>query len=110
MLQSSCRGGCKITQTSPKPPVLPPCVLLLISYPHNHLATNSTICNIPVYQSNVKLFFNYYIDVNSYAQNSPEAMKDNLSSATNIIHNLLNASNRPNVMTTVGMTQIFRYL
>ncbi|CCO37112.1 hypothetical protein BN14_11263 [Rhizoctonia solani AG-1 IB] len=52
---------------------------------------------MPVYQSNAKLPFNHCMDVDFYVQNSPEAMKDNLSSAANIIHVLLNASNRYNV-------------
>ncbi|CCO34611.1 hypothetical protein BN14_08715 [Rhizoctonia solani AG-1 IB] len=37
------------------------------------------------------------MDVNTFVQNSLEAMKDNLSSAANIIHVLLNASNRCNI-------------
>ncbi|CCO38224.1 hypothetical protein BN14_12392 [Rhizoctonia solani AG-1 IB] len=45
---------------------------------------------MPIYQSNAKLPFNHCMDVNFYVQNSPEAMKDNLSSAANIIHVLLN--------------------
>ncbi|CCO34444.1 hypothetical protein BN14_08542 [Rhizoctonia solani AG-1 IB] len=52
---------------------------------------------MPVSQSNAKLPFNHCMDVNFCAQNSPEAMKENLSSAANIIHVLLNASNRCNV-------------
>ncbi|CCO34913.1 hypothetical protein BN14_09023 [Rhizoctonia solani AG-1 IB] len=52
---------------------------------------------MPVYQSNAELPFNHCMDVNFYVQNSPEAMKDNLSSIANIIHVLLNASNRRNV-------------
>ncbi|CCO38219.1 hypothetical protein BN14_12386 [Rhizoctonia solani AG-1 IB] len=52
---------------------------------------------MPVYQSNAELPFNHCMDVDFYVQNSPEAMKDNLSSAANIIHILLNASNRRNV-------------
>ncbi|CCO34417.1 hypothetical protein BN14_08515 [Rhizoctonia solani AG-1 IB] len=51
---------------------------------------------MPVYQSNTKLSFNHCIHIYLYVQNSPEAMKDNLSGATNIIHVLLNASNRCN--------------
>ncbi|CCO31586.1 hypothetical protein BN14_05632 [Rhizoctonia solani AG-1 IB] len=52
---------------------------------------------MPVYQSNAELLLNHCMDVNFYVQNGPEAMKDNLSSAANIIHVLLNASNRRNV-------------
>ncbi|CCO34033.1 hypothetical protein BN14_08125 [Rhizoctonia solani AG-1 IB] len=52
---------------------------------------------MPIYQSNAELSFNHCMDVNFYVQNSPEAMKDNLSSAANFIHILLNASNRRNV-------------
>ncbi|CCO36689.1 hypothetical protein RSOLAG1IB_11277 [Rhizoctonia solani AG-1 IB] len=52
---------------------------------------------MPVYQSNAKLLFNHCMDIDFYVQNGPEAMKDNLSSTANIIHILLNASNRHNV-------------
>ncbi|CCO38209.1 hypothetical protein BN14_12376 [Rhizoctonia solani AG-1 IB] len=52
---------------------------------------------MPVYQSNAELPFNHCMDVDFYVQNGPEAMKDNLSSPANIIHVLLNASNRRNV-------------
>ncbi|CCO33411.1 Retrotransposable element Tf2 155 kDa protein type 3 [Rhizoctonia solani AG-1 IB] len=91
------RGGCKSVQTSPKPPVLPPCALLLPFYTPNHLVCYATTCNMPVYQSKAKLSFNHCMDVDFYTQYGPEAMKDNLSSADNIIHVLLNASNRRNI-------------
>ncbi|CCO33467.1 hypothetical protein BN14_07545 [Rhizoctonia solani AG-1 IB] len=49
---------------------------------------------MPVYQSNAKLLFDHCMNVDFSVQNGPETMKDNLSSAANIIHFLLNASNR----------------
>ncbi|CCO38110.1 hypothetical protein BN14_12275 [Rhizoctonia solani AG-1 IB] len=52
---------------------------------------------MPVYQSNAELSVNHCIHVDFYVQNGPEAMKDNLGSAANIIHVLLNASNRRNI-------------
>ncbi|CCO38086.1 hypothetical protein BN14_12251 [Rhizoctonia solani AG-1 IB] len=52
---------------------------------------------MPVYQSNTKLSFNHCIHVDFHVQNGPEAMKDNLGSAANIIHVLLNTSNRRNI-------------
>jgi hypothetical protein len=52
---------------------------------------------MPVYQSNAKLPFNHCMDINFYVQNGPEAMNDSLGSAANIIHILLNASNRRNI-------------
>ncbi|CCO35675.1 hypothetical protein BN14_09793 [Rhizoctonia solani AG-1 IB] len=52
---------------------------------------------MPVYQSKAKLSFNHCMDVDFYTQCGPEAMKDNLSSADNIIHVLLNARNRRNI-------------
>ncbi|CCO36105.1 hypothetical protein RSOLAG1IB_11636 [Rhizoctonia solani AG-1 IB] len=52
---------------------------------------------MPVYQSNAKLPFNHCMDVNFYVQNSPEAVRDNLSSAANIIYIILNTSNKRNV-------------
>ncbi|CCO36687.1 hypothetical protein BN14_10829 [Rhizoctonia solani AG-1 IB] len=52
---------------------------------------------MPVYQSNAKLSFNHCIHIDFYVQNSPEPMKDNLGSAANIIHVLLNATNRRNI-------------
>ncbi|CCO32325.1 hypothetical protein RSOLAG1IB_10969 [Rhizoctonia solani AG-1 IB] len=51
---------------------------------------------MPVYQSNPELSFNHCIHIDFYVQNGPEAMKDNLSGAANIIHILLKASNRHN--------------
>jgi hypothetical protein len=91
------RGGCNSILTSPKPPVLPPCTLLLLSYTPNYLASYPTTCNMPVYQSNTKLPFNHCMDIDFYVQNGSEAMKDNLSSAAKIIHILLNSSNTCNV-------------
>ncbi|CCO34999.1 hypothetical protein BN14_09112 [Rhizoctonia solani AG-1 IB] len=52
---------------------------------------------MPVYQSNAELSFNHCIHIDFYVQNGPEAMKENLGSAANIIHVLLNASNRRNI-------------
>ncbi|CCO38059.1 hypothetical protein BN14_12222 [Rhizoctonia solani AG-1 IB] len=52
---------------------------------------------MPICQSNTKLSFNHCMHIDFYVQNSPEAMKDNLSGAANIIHVLLNASNRHNI-------------
>ncbi|CCO31585.1 hypothetical protein RSOLAG1IB_10846 [Rhizoctonia solani AG-1 IB] len=52
---------------------------------------------MPVYQSNAEPSFNHCIHVDFYLQDGPEAMKDNLGSAANIIHVLLNASNRRNI-------------
>ncbi|CCO29575.1 hypothetical protein BN14_03592 [Rhizoctonia solani AG-1 IB] len=52
---------------------------------------------MPIYQSNAKLCFNHCIHIDFYVQNSPEAMKDNLGAAANIIHVLLNVSNRRNI-------------
>jgi hypothetical protein len=50
---------------------------------------------MPFYKSNAKLPFDHCMDIDFYVQNGPEAMKDNLSSAANIIHILLNTSNTP---------------
>ncbi|CEL53111.1 hypothetical protein RSOLAG1IB_11243 [Rhizoctonia solani AG-1 IB] len=47
---------------------------------------------MPVYQSNAELSFNHCMHIDFYVQNGPEAMKDNLSGAANIIHVLLNTS------------------
>ncbi|CCO31696.1 hypothetical protein BN14_05745 [Rhizoctonia solani AG-1 IB] len=57
---------------------------------------------MPVYQSNAEISFNHCIHVDFYVQNSPEAMKDNLSGTANIIHVLLNASNRRNICTPIA--------